>query len=258
MRPIRQIIGTLLTVFLFLVAASNAQQHVSPTPQRDSTGISLIGQSLAAMGLVASPTLRTLAQGTITYADGQAQPLKIETAGVDRVRNDVGVNDFTFVTNSGAGFLVLDGTRQKLQAWMTAYKRADHLPSLSLMTEYLNPNLQVVDVGLENVAGSQAHHLRLSMWIADPTWAQAEDLISEFHVWIDPVSLSVVKTRTFNFSPHALQNRSPIETLYSDYRQQQGALVPFHLTRYEGNQKESDIVFSSISLNATVADSDFQ
>jgi hypothetical protein len=111
---------------------------------------------------------------------------------------------------------------------------------------------------LEQINGLPAHHIRLSMFPTDSTPAQIEDLISEFHVWIDQTSLYVVKTRCFNFSPEAIQNRSPVEVYYSDYRLQDGAQVPFHLIRYVDGRKDSEIVFSTISLNAAVAATDFQ
>lgn len=168
-------------------------QTTSGTAIRDSTAISVIAQSLSTMGTLASVNLRTLAQGTLTDRNGQVKGLTIETAGVDRVRHDVGP-DFRFVSNAGVGFLVLKGTRHALPAWVTEHKRPEHLPSLSLMADYLNPNLQVEYVGLENVNGSPAHHLRLSILPTDTTPAQIEDLTSEFHVYIDRASMLVVRS----------------------------------------------------------------
>ena len=82
------------------------------------------------------------------------------------------------------------------------------------MADYLNPNLQAQYVGLENVNGTPAHHLRLSMLPTDGTPVQIEDLTSEFHVWIDQSSLLVVKTRSFDFSPETPQNRSPVDIYF--------------------------------------------
>ena len=251
---------TLTSIALILATVTqSAAQGTTPPPQRDATGIAIIGQSLAAMGVSASATTGTNAQGTITYADGTTKPLTTKTLGLTSVRTDVGVSDFSFVANAGSGFLLLNGRKGQLRSWITAYKRPDHLPALSLMTEYLNTSLQVKYIGLETLNGSSAHHLRLSMLPPNAALsAQAEDLISEFHVWIDAISYLVVKARTFNFSPEAFENRSPVDTFYGDYRLQDGGLVPFHLIRYVDNQKDSDIVFTSISLNATVLISDFQ
>jgi hypothetical protein len=251
--------GTLLLLCFgsLTCLSAAAQQTAPPIAQRDLQAISVISQSLAAMALPASPALEALAQGTLTDSSGQANPITIETAGVNRVRHNVGT-DFSFVSNAGTGFLILQGGRHQLAPWTAKYKRPEHLPSLSLMADYLNPNLQAQYVGLENVNGAPAHHLRLSMLPIDGTPVQIEDLTSEFHVWIDQSSLLVVKTRSFDFSPETPQNRSPVDIYFGNYQQQSGAQLPLHLIRYIAGQKNSDIVFTSISLTATNPDSDFQ
>jgi hypothetical protein len=258
MRVVRFILlCVLIAAFLF---PSAAQQPPSPAtlPQRDPQALALLSQSLMAMGPLASPNRMTIAQGTITYPNGDQKPITMKTSGTNRLRHDVGSGEFTFISTSLGGFLILKGAKHNLQFWVTQYKRPEHLPALSLMSDYENPLLQVKYLGLEPVNGSLAHHIRLSMLPADNTPPEIEDLLSEFHVYIDQASLLVVRTRSFNFSPEAIQNRSPVDTFYSDYRTQDGAQVPWHLVRYVDTQKDSEIAFTSISLNAAVPDSDFQ
>jgi hypothetical protein len=237
-----------------------AQQTTTATisPVRDAQALTIITQSLTAMGAIAAPTRMTLAHGTATYPDGTTKAVKFETIGTDRVRHDIGTGEFTFVANGGDGFLVLHGKKQKLQYWATAYQRPEHLPSLCLMADYQNPNLQVQYVGLENIDGNPAHHLRLSVVPTDNSSPTLVDLMSEFHVWIDEKSMLVVKTRHFDFSPEAIQNRTPVEIFYSDYRLQDGATVPFHLVRFIAADKQFEINFSDISLMTSVSAVDFQ
>jgi hypothetical protein len=255
--------GALVVTILSLaiIFPSQAQQTSSSpaaTSVRDPQALSLITQSLSAMGALASPNRMTHAQGTISYPDGTSNSISIQTIGTDHLRQDVGANDFSFVSNSGDGFLLSRGKKSRLQYWIAAYKRPEHLPALSLMAEYQNPNLQIRYVDIEDVAGSPAHHLRLSMLPTDKSDPELEDLMSEFHVWIDQSSLLVVKTRHFDFSPEAIQNRTPVDILFTDYRQQDGAKVPFRLTRFIGNDKHCEIVFSTISLTATVSTASFE
>src|SRR5207249_3003952 len=106
--------------------------------------------------------------------------------------------------------------------------------------------------------GAAAHHLRLSMLPTDSTPPEMEDLMSEIHVWIDQSSSLVLKIRTFDFSPETPQNRTPVDTLFGNYQQVSGAMIPFRLVRYIAGQKDSDIVFTNISLNASNPDSDFE
>jgi hypothetical protein len=92
----------------------------------------------------------------------------------------------------------------------------------------------------------------------DSTPPDIEDLTSEVHIWIDQTSSLVLKIRTFDFSPETPQNRTPVDTFYGNYQQVGTSLVPFRLARYIAGQKDSDIVFTSVSLTASNPDSDFQ
>ena len=252
-------------LFSIAIVGTNARAQQSstgtpgtgPVAKRDVAAINVITQSLTAMGMIASPTLETSAQGTITDRNGNVNPITIETIGTDRVRHNVG-SAFTFVSNTGNGFLLINGKKQNLASWATEYERPEHLPALSLMADYLNPNLQIQYIGLETINGTPVHHVRLSVLSIDPSQQAIEDLISEFHVYIDQKTFLVTLTRHFDFSPETLVNRSPVDTVFSDYRSQNGTMLPFHLTRFIAAQQDSDIVFSSISLNATIPDSDFQ
>jgi hypothetical protein len=257
----RSVVGFSLAVLLVasFATAQRAQTKVSypANVSRDPSALALIQQSLSVMGPAVSPGFGTISRGTVTDRNGTVTSVTIETVGTDKTRHDLG-SDLTSVVNGGNGFLAMKGKRGQLPVWMTRFKRPEHLPSLSLMADYLDPNLQVQYVGLENVNGKLAHHLRLSMLSTDGIPAHLADLMSEFHVFIDSASMLVVKTRTFDFSPYSPQNRTPVETFFSDYRQQNGALVPFHLVQYLVNQKDSETTFTSISLNASVPESDFQ
>jgi hypothetical protein len=228
------------------------------TATRDAQAITVISQSLAAMGIIATPTLETVAQGNFTDRTGAVFSLTIETAGTDRLRVNLGTNH-SFVTNGGSGFTIdQQGVRHKLPYWTTKYRRPEHLPSLSSLSDYLDLNLQLQYVGLEMINGSSAHHIRLSRVPVDSSPASVEDGISEYHVWIDATSFLVVETRSFYFSPETPQNRTPVETYFTNYQQQGGAMIPFHITSYISGQQDSDIVITGINLNASIPDSDFQ
>jgi hypothetical protein len=246
---------------IFFPSSALKAQQIPPTTvlaQRDAQALTVLTQSLSAMGVVNTTNQTTLAVGTATYPDGTSKPVRMETIGNNRIRHDVGTNDFTFVSNAWAGYLIIQGQKQPLRSWVTAYQRPEHIPGLSLMSDYQNANLQLRYVGLENINGSPAHHLRLSMLPTDNTPQDIADLISEFHVWIDQSSLLVVKTTHFDFSPEAIENRTPVDVFYSDYRQINGSTLPFHLTRWIANQVQMDIQFSTISLTAAVSATDFQ
>ena len=253
----RRIRRPLLALFLLLPSLSWSEGRAPQKAKRDAQAITVIAQSLSQMGLVASSTIETIGEGTMTYANGKSESIKLETIGTDRLRCDLGGN-FTMVSKAGNGFVVIQGARHVLPAWTTKYKRPNHLPGLSLMADYQIENLQLQYVGLEKVNGTTAHHLRISVVPSDETPAEVEDVMSELHVYVDQASLMVIRIRTFDFSPETPVNRTPVDTDFGDYRQQDGALIPFRMTRYVDGQKESVIVLDKISLNASVSDSDFE
>ncbi len=248
-------------VSLFLLAAFSPFQSFAQqpsAPQRDPLALSVIAQSLETMGLTPSLNLRTLSQGSITYADQDIKAISIETAGVDRFRSNIGANERSFVANAGNGFMLKQGSRYKVQSWMTQYKRPDHLPGLAIMAAYLNPQIQIIYVGLESVNGSPAHHLQMSVIPVDGTSVQMANLISEFHVYIDQVSLLIVKTKTFDLSPETPDNRTLVENFFSNYQNPDGTQLPFQVISFVAGHQYSEIDFTSISLNASIPDSDFQ
>ena len=249
-------------VVLVVVSSATAQRPQTGASRKAGTtqnqnAVAIIQQSLSILGLPSSPTLETIAQGTFTDSNSQVSSITIETAGEDRLRFNIGP-DFSFVSNAGSSWVINQGVRHTLPSWTAKYKRPDHLPSVSLIADYQNPNLQPQYVALETVNGSPAHHLSMAMLPTDGTPTDMEALMSEFHVWVDATSLLIVQTRTFDFSPETPQNRTPVDTYLGNYQSQGGALVPFHVTSYLSGQLYSDIVLTSINLNASIPPSDFE
>ena len=226
------------------------------TIQRDAAAISVVRASLVKMGSLTAVSHDTVSIGTLTNArTGNVSPLTIKTRGTDFIRNEVG--DFVFVRNGGSGKSRYGGKDHNVPNQSIAYKRAENLPGLLLLSDIESASLQCVMVGLENVNGVPASHIRLSVVPEDASAVEAEDFMSEMHIWIDQQGL-VIKARTYLFSPEALQNRSPVDFYYSDYRQVDQFLVPFHIVREVDRQKDSEIIFTSVNLNASLSTADFQ
>lgn len=228
----------------------------SPTVRRDPDAIALLRLSLVKMGGLAAANRSTVATGTmLNESTGQSSSLVLKTSGTDSIRNEVG-SDFVFVRSASGGHSHYDGKDHKVALHSLLYHRAEHMPGLLLMSDVESPNLQVQMIGSETVTGVATSHIRLSVVPLDGSDAHLHDLMSETHVWIDAQGL-VVKARIFMFSPEAIENRSPVDLYYSDYRQVGIFLVPFHIVREFLGQKE-DITFTSIDLNAALSPAEFQ
>jgi len=247
----------LVTLVSGTLLLAQAPDLATAPVRRDVDAIALLRLSLVKMGALAAANRDTVATGTfLNLRTGASSPLTIKTSGTDSLRNEVGT-DFVFIRNGSSGKTRYGGKDHKLPAHSVAYKRPEHLPALLLMSEVESPNLSCVMLGLESVNGIATSHIRLSLVPQDGSSPIAEDLMSETHVWIDERGL-VIKARVFNFSPQLLENRSPVDLYYSDYRQVEGFLVPFHVVREVDRQKDADITFTSIVLNANLSPADFQ
>jgi hypothetical protein len=246
-------VSLLLSSTVYSAAQSNSTNRVA---RKDNAAVQLIRLSLVKMGSLSANGRDTIATGTLTSVrNGTTVPLTMKTHGTNYIRNEVG--DFVFIRSGSTGKTHYAGKDHFVAYHSIAYKRAEHLPSLLLLSEIASPDLQCAMVGQEEVNGIPASHIRLSMVPADSSDMQAEDLISETHVWIDQQGL-VVKARVFIFSPQVLQNRSPVDLYYSDYRLVDGFLVPFHISREIAQHKDSEITFSSINVKARLSEADFQ
>jgi|GEM_PF-6623870 len=245
----------LLTIGSFSLIAQDKQSR-RPVARRDNAALDLVRLSLAKMGTMAGSGRDTIATGTFkSFRKDTTSPLIMKTHGTDYIRNEIG--DFTFIRSGFSGKTHYGGKDHRVAYHSIAYKRAEHIPSLLLLSEVESTDLQCIMIGSEEVNGIATSHIRLSVVPADTTDAQAEDLISETHVWIDQQGL-VVKARIFIFSPEVLENRSPVDLYYSDYRQIGSFLLPFHINREISGHKDSEMVFNSIDVNAKLSPADFQ
>jgi hypothetical protein len=187
----------------------------------------------------------TTAQGTITE-NGQSGSIVIKTMG-QSVRYEVSLPNEQFVTvfANGRAVRTQDGKSHPLPQWSATYYRPWHMPLLSRMADIVSTGIQYQFVGTETVSGRPAWHIQIWSTPTDGSSADLTKTISEFHVFVDQATAHPVKLITYDFSPDAMENRTPVETYFSDYRNISGALIPFHMTRYASGSLQADIVLSS-------------
>lgn len=265
-------INLAVLVLLVSVAAAQTLDSAQQPAQHDPQAAIILNQSYKAMGMVppvagmvwttssGAPLQDSVATGTITFEDGTSGTIVVKSRGGSQLRNEVTRNgkQFTNVVGAGSGNRQQDGQKVDLPAWVSQYQRPEHIPAFSRMADFVLANTVVAYIGLEDVAGRKAQHLRFSSLPTDGTPPEVEELLSEFHVFVDAQSMLVSKTRGYLFSPEIIENRIPVENYYADYRLASGILVPYHITRYVSGTKYSEITFASVSINVGLADSDFQ
>jgi hypothetical protein len=155
------------------------------------------------------------------------------------------------------GYRLSGSQRKEYPLWVTAYQSLDHIPLLSRLAEYLNPNVKIIDLGTVRFAGRVCKQIRLSVVPAEDSLVAVEDLMSEFHVFIDTQSKEIIGSRTFLFSPDAIENRSVVERVYGDYRFVNGVPMPLRVEQYISGRPDNVIIWNAIRINTGVSEQVF-
>jgi len=249
----------ILATTLISQIASGQTQATVQTSAKDPLAITLVAQSLANVGAVPGLIQDSTTSGTLTYPDGSSGNLNIETKGTSiRQQLDLPGKSLVSVVKGGQGYVQMNGTRVTLPPHIAKYSGPYYIPALSRMASSSQTNALVSYIGKESVNGISVHHIVLQFLPIDATPVEEEALLSEFHVFLDTESLTIVKTQSFHFSPVAIQNRSVCETYYADYRKVQGVLIPFHIREEVAGQPYSEITLTNVALNSGLSDVDFQ
>jgi hypothetical protein len=226
------------------------------TVQRDGAAVAVLDEAFASRKAAAALIRNSVAEGQIRLANGQNGTIRITTQGPHRLRYEIALRDrrLTSVIKDGTGFRLIGPNKKDFPLWITAYASIEHIPMLSRILDYQNQDIRIVDLGLQTFAGRQCHQVRLSVQPEDEKIARTEDLISELHVFIDAQTKQVVGTRGFIFSPEAIENRSPVDRVFSDYRLIDGVLIPFRIEQYVSGKPDQVLTWTSVQLNVGIAD----
>ena len=251
----------LLTLLCLLVQLSQSQNPVST--RRDGQALRFLTQCAAAMG---SPSLDSavLATGKSipAYPEDPSAELILKSKGEAKIRwemNSTGSQE-AITINSGRGRSTRNGHGNALPTWQTKYARQEHFPAMLCVSELQRPNTNILYLGEETVENASAHHIKISAKSKgnSPRWDAAENVISEFHIFLDSQSFVVLKTMRYAFSPEAIENRSKLENYYSNYQQVNGTLMPFTITTFLDGQKLRVISFDHVQLDSVISDAEFE
>lgn len=257
-------LASLCLVALLASAPAAAQSPPAETQllTRDAQAITLLNQCSVAMG---SPTLQStfVGSGQLVPANSldSSAGVTVRSKGDAQLRWDRSLLDGqeSMVLQRGGGSIKRGESQSRMAPWLTEYSRPEHFPALVCASELQRTGMDISYVGLESVGSSTVHHIRVSAAARGQSQRvdAARRLMSELHIYLDPTSSFVWKTKRFAFSPEAMENRSDLETYYSDYRQVNGVWMPFTLAKYLDGQKLHDVTFDSVELGVALSDADF-
>jgi hypothetical protein len=227
-----------------------------PTVTRDPQALSLLSQCSASMG-ASSLVPDIYAEGTITPTNPNSTSASVvlKSKGTDLVRSEINLpnGQQVYVLNNGRGFSLISGQKKYLPAHSTLYSRPEHLNAFACGLDLARANISVSYVSLETLRTATVHHLRFLATSSDPL----EQLISEFHVYLDTKTLRVVKTANWVFAPDAIENRSLWETYYDNYQSVGGVLFPMHIQHFLAGTQLDDWNFTTVRTDVPISLSDF-
>src|SRR5204863_8589386 len=131
------------------------------------------------------------------------------------------------------------------------------IPMLSRILDYANGDIKLIDLGVTKFAGRDCREIRIAVQPSDEKMIRIEDLMSELHVFVDMQTKQIAGTRGFIFSPEAIENRSPVDRVFSDYRLVDGIPIPFRVEQYVSGQPDQVLTWTSVRLNVGIADNVF-
>jgi len=249
-----------------VIAISNAAAASKYQIEQDPQAVAVAQAAFAAMGgaQAVAAYQDSVASGTVAiYTGGTpiSYPITMKSKGMRETRVELQLPKGTNVriVNQGQGAIVRpDGSVKNLSWNNSFYEHVNHVPMLSLFSEYGNGDVNVLYKGTSKILD------------------QAEDVIEiDFVPSLDPVQgalfASMSKTLFFvNQTTHLIDkiegtpfveradNATFMEELYlSDYRPVNGMMIPFRQTLFIDSQLDTDIKLDTVTLNVGLLDSDF-
>ncbi len=244
---------------LLYVSFALAQETpvAAPTILKDPQAIAVVQKTIAAMG---GP------QALLTYQDSQASgsltiyggampikyPITLKTKGTQETRAEVGMVKGTNVRILNHGQAIIqkaDGWIMKLSESNTLNERVNHIPLLSILSQYQDSNVNV-QYQQTTQLGSQECDV-LAVGSLSPI-ASAQTMF-----FVNRVTGLVRKIQYTETAENDASNTQNVEVYFDDYRSVDGISVPFHHIFYTDGNIDSEIILSSLSFNVGLSDDEF-
>lgn len=238
----------LLAVLFSTAASAQSSVTIQPALQRDQTALALLTKATQSAG-VTSAQPNTTATGTVTFADGTAGTITIQTLDFNSFRTQTTSQGSTtvMVVNGNSGFRVNSGTKRNLPVWVAESMHADSLP-FSFVSSWMNqPGFEVLDMGLDSSSGTSLSHIHIEKPSDGTPLGDDDQVIYNADVYIDPTTNTISRIHSRCFGTIGIENSLPRDVFYSDYRQVGGMLIPFHMRWVVGTHQDADIVFDSVA-----------
>lgn len=252
-----------LSAFQALAYAAPTQSTSLVAP-KDPQATALAQRALAALGATnLSPGETVLASGTLTVSGTYpiVFPILMKSRGTDQLRSELTTSKGVRVTiiRGGYGKIVQpDGTFRWLSTENTVSQRVAYIPALSLLAEHQTTTTSAQYIGTTSLEGGSADVIALAVYEqTGPITASEQSTNTRKLFYIDHDTGLVLRVQEMHYSENGSGDSQSEETRYSDYRQIQGVMIPFHQQTYVNGQVMFDLALSDVTFGALLSDSDF-
>src|SRR5581483_7614160 len=256
-----------ILVLPYLIACSGLPRaEAQYFPPKDSQGMTVAQTAINAMGGAAALQMYqdSLATGTLTdYANDSAVSYSVtyKTKGTQETRIEVQMPDGLHIriVNQGVGEIQKpNGTVLNLLWNNTFGETVNHIPILSLLSQYQNSNVGVQSQGTA-LANNQNTNVVALTYVptTDPNQAPAYADMTKTLFYVDQTTGLVDEVQYTNYAEDNPDSTAIMQVYFANYQAINGMLVPFHQTIYDDGTLEADILLSTVSFNVGLTDSVF-
>ena len=219
---------------------------------------------MAMGGALPIPYQDSLATGTVTiYTSGTpvSYPITMKSKTLLETRSEVQMSNGTSVriVNNGMGAIISpDGSVRHLYSNNTFCEHVDHIPVVSLLSEFANGNVNLLYQGTAQVQGQSEDVIEID-FVPDLSLASGSLMASMSRTlfFVNQTTRLVDKTQRSTFYEGDQDDTVNEEVYFTDYRPVNGLLVPFHQQVFIDGQLDADLTLSTAAINVGLPDSDF-
>jgi hypothetical protein len=260
-------LSPLFAVLLFS-SAIHAQESSSPaTPLRDPQAIGVLTRALtAAGGTQAIAAIEDFtATGNVTYfwsEENVSGSVQIRGRGLQQFRVDATLQDdvHSWIVSDGKAFEKNpDGSTSPWPSQNAIKYAGATFPLPYLVSVLQNSTISVTYGGLVTHDGAQVYDI-----VVQETLSQSVDplnaigKITKAHFFIDPNSLLIESVEDAAFRKDGGPDEARHEMQFSNYKTQNGLLVPLAITELVAGQKTASIQLNQMTFNTGLNDGDFE
>ncbi len=257
---------SLILICLVIATSSNAAAASKYQVKQDPQAVAVVQAAFTAMGgaQAVAAYQDSVASGTVAiYTGGTpvSYPITMKSKGLRETRVELQLPKGTNVriVNQGQGAILRpDGSVKTLYSNNTFYEHVDHVPLLSVLAEYASGSVNLLYNGVAQVQGQPEDVIEIDFVpdlspVSGPIFAS----MSRTLFFVNQSTSLVDKIQSTPFYEGNDKNSVTEETYLSDYRSINGLLVPFRQTLFVDGTLNTDLTFTSVNLNAGLADSEF-